>query len=155
MHLWFSYFFVFSTRGICYWSLKYPKYLSLECKCYLCFTWNAIWAYKNALLFWTCRESTCSERPDGSLNASFWCVQVPVRRDSKKAINMAATAKMRTWSCPKRGVFYSWTLFLLVLVGTMDVVVAAPETGLWIVTVVNVSVLLGQESQWITASTGQ
>lgn len=56
---------------------------------------------------------------------------------------MAATAEMmKTWTCPNRGVFYSWTCLLLVLVNAVEVVVAAPETGLWKITVVNVSTLI-------------
>ncbi|XP_029691339.1 transmembrane protein 87A isoform X1 [Takifugu rubripes] len=51
---------------------------------------------------------------------------------------MAATADMmRTWTCPNRGVFYSWSCLLLVFVNAMEVVIAAPETGLWKITVVN------------------
>lgn len=67
---------------------------------------------------------------------------------------MAATAKTRTWTCPNRGVFYSWTVLLLVLVVAVEVGVAAPETGLWKITVVNVSFtrINGKESWWVTVA---
>ncbi|XP_071337081.1 transmembrane protein 87A isoform X2 [Trachinotus anak] len=52
---------------------------------------------------------------------------------------MAAAGRMRTWSCPARGVFYPWGILFVVLLSTVNAVVAAPETGLWIITVVNTS----------------
>ncbi|KAG8000027.1 Transmembrane protein 87A, partial [Nibea albiflora] len=52
---------------------------------------------------------------------------------------MAAADRMRTWSCPTRGVFYPWILVFIVSLSTINVAVAAPETGLWNVTVVNTS----------------
>lgn len=57
--------------------------------------------------------------------------------------NMAATDRMRTWSCRTRGVFYPWILVFIISLTTINVAVAAPETGLWNVTVVNVSIRLG------------
>ncbi|XP_010729001.2 transmembrane protein 87A isoform X2 [Larimichthys crocea] len=53
--------------------------------------------------------------------------------------NMAATDRMRTWSCRTRGVFYPWILVFIISLTTINVAVAAPETGLWNVTVVNTS----------------
>lgn len=64
------------------------------------------------------------------------------RRVLKPTINMAAAVRMRTWSCPTRGVFYSWAVLFVFFISTIKVVVAAPETGLWEITVVNVSILL-------------
>ncbi|XP_029306217.1 LOW QUALITY PROTEIN: transmembrane protein 87A [Cottoperca gobio] len=52
---------------------------------------------------------------------------------------MAAAVRMRTWSCPTRGVFYPWAVLFLVFLSTLNAVVAAPETGLWKITVVNTS----------------
>ncbi|KAM6997954.1 transmembrane protein 87A isoform 1-T1 [Tautogolabrus adspersus] len=52
---------------------------------------------------------------------------------------MAAAVRMGTWSCPTRGLFYPWVVLLVVLLSAMDAVVAAPETGLWKITVVNTS----------------
>ncbi|KAM9344952.1 LOW QUALITY PROTEIN: transmembrane protein 87A [Symphorus nematophorus] len=52
---------------------------------------------------------------------------------------MAAAVRMRTWKCPTRGVFCPWTVLFVVLLSTLDAVVAAPETGLWKLTVVNTS----------------
>ncbi|XP_054455886.1 transmembrane protein 87A [Anoplopoma fimbria] len=52
---------------------------------------------------------------------------------------MAAAVKMRTWSCPTRGVFYPWAVLFFVLLGSINAVAAAPETGLWKITVVNTS----------------
>ncbi|KAM6922409.1 transmembrane protein 87A isoform 2-T2 [Lycodopsis pacificus] len=52
---------------------------------------------------------------------------------------MAAAVRMRTWSCPTRGVFYPWAVLFLVLFSTIHEVNAAPETGLWKITVVNTS----------------
>lgn len=63
---------------------------------------------------------------------------------------MAATAKMmRTWSCPNRAVLYPRTCLLLAFVGALEAVAAAPETGVWNITVVNVSASVGTES-WRT-----
>ncbi|XP_068597332.1 transmembrane protein 87A [Brachionichthys hirsutus] len=47
---------------------------------------------------------------------------------------MAAAGRMRTWSCPSGGVFSSLTIL-----GIINVVVAAPETGLWKLSIVNTS----------------
>ncbi|XP_026165950.1 transmembrane protein 87A isoform X2 [Mastacembelus armatus] len=52
---------------------------------------------------------------------------------------MAATVMMRTWSCPTRRAFYPWTFLLIVLLSIIEAGVAAPETGLWRITVVNIS----------------
>nr|XP_020459733.1 transmembrane protein 87B isoform X2 [Monopterus albus] len=52
---------------------------------------------------------------------------------------MDTAVRMRTWSCPTRGVFYPWALILIVLPSTINTVVAAPETGLWRITVANTS----------------
>nr|XP_046258371.1 transmembrane protein 87A isoform X1 [Scatophagus argus] len=52
---------------------------------------------------------------------------------------MAAADRMRTWSCPKRGVFCSWTVLFVVLLSTINAADAAPETGLWKITLVNSS----------------
>lgn len=62
----------------------------------------------------------------------------------KPTTNMAAAVRMRTWSCPTRGVFHPWAVLFLVLLSTitLNAVVAAPETGLWKITVVNVSISL-------------
>ncbi|XP_055083285.1 transmembrane protein 87A [Periophthalmus magnuspinnatus] len=52
---------------------------------------------------------------------------------------MAAAAKMRTWSCPVRRVLCPWLLLSLVLLSTFKTTCAAPEPGLWKITVVNSS----------------
>ncbi|XP_042358302.1 transmembrane protein 87A isoform X2 [Plectropomus leopardus] len=52
---------------------------------------------------------------------------------------MAAAVRMRTWSCPTRGVFHPWAVLCAVLLSTINAVVAAPETGVWKITVVNTS----------------
>ncbi|XP_035519552.1 transmembrane protein 87A isoform X2 [Morone saxatilis] len=52
---------------------------------------------------------------------------------------MAAAVRMRTWSCPTTGVFYPWAVVFVVLLSTINAVVAAPERGLWKITVVNTS----------------
>ncbi|XP_034408274.1 transmembrane protein 87A isoform X2 [Cyclopterus lumpus] len=52
---------------------------------------------------------------------------------------MAAAVRMRTWSCPTRGVLYLWAVLFLLSLGTIHAVNAAPETGLWQITVVNTS----------------
>ncbi|XP_063731055.1 transmembrane protein 87A [Eleginops maclovinus] len=52
---------------------------------------------------------------------------------------MAAAVRMRTWSCPTSGVFYPWAVLFVALLCTINAVVAAPETGLWKITVVNTS----------------
>ncbi|XP_030011675.1 transmembrane protein 87A isoform X2 [Sphaeramia orbicularis] len=52
---------------------------------------------------------------------------------------MASAVKMRTWSCPARGVMCSWPVSLLFFLNAMNAVIAAPETGLWRITVVNTS----------------
>ncbi|XP_018548550.1 transmembrane protein 87A isoform X2 [Lates calcarifer] len=52
---------------------------------------------------------------------------------------MATAVRMRTWSCPTRGVFCPWGVLFVVLFSTINAVVAAPEPGLWTITVVNTS----------------
>ncbi|XP_069546292.1 transmembrane protein 87A [Brachyistius frenatus] len=52
---------------------------------------------------------------------------------------MAAAARMRTWSCPIRGVFCPRAVSFLLFLLTVNEVIAAPETGLWTITVVNTS----------------
>ncbi|CAJ1067432.1 transmembrane protein 87A-like isoform X2 [Xyrichtys novacula] len=52
---------------------------------------------------------------------------------------MAAAVRMGTWSCPTRGVLYPWGVLVLFLFNTIEAVDAAPETGLWKITVVNTS----------------
>ncbi|GAA6213925.1 transmembrane protein 87B isoform X2 [Lates japonicus] len=52
---------------------------------------------------------------------------------------MATAVSMRTWSCPTRGVFCPWGVLFVVLFSTINAVVAAPEPGLWTITVVNTS----------------
>ncbi|XP_078129261.1 transmembrane protein 87B isoform X1 [Sander vitreus] len=52
---------------------------------------------------------------------------------------MAAAVMMRTWSCPTTGVFYPWAVLCVVLLSTIHAVVAAPETGVWKITIVNTS----------------
>ncbi|XP_028459570.1 transmembrane protein 87A isoform X3 [Perca flavescens] len=52
---------------------------------------------------------------------------------------MAAAVSMRTWSCPTTGVFYPWAVLCVVLLSTINAVVAAPETGVWKITIVNTS----------------
>uniref|UniRef100_M4A9E2 Transmembrane protein 87B n=1 Tax=Xiphophorus maculatus TaxID=8083 RepID=M4A9E2_XIPMA len=50
---------------------------------------------------------------------------------------MAAAVSMRTWSCPSLGVIYPWMVFFTVFLGTVQETAAAPETGLWEISVVN------------------
>ncbi|XP_028279755.1 transmembrane protein 87A isoform X2 [Parambassis ranga] len=52
---------------------------------------------------------------------------------------MAAAVRMRTWSCPTRRVFWLWVVFFIVIFNSVNEAVAAPETGLWKITVVNTS----------------
>ncbi|XP_031158335.1 transmembrane protein 87A isoform X3 [Sander lucioperca] len=52
---------------------------------------------------------------------------------------MAAAVMMRTWSCPTTGVFYPWAVLCVVLLSTINAVVAAPETGVWKIAIVNTS----------------
>ncbi|XP_038593133.1 transmembrane protein 87A isoform X1 [Micropterus salmoides] len=52
---------------------------------------------------------------------------------------MAAAVKMRTWRCPGSGVFHPLAVLFVVLLSAINAVVAAPETGLWKITVVNTS----------------
>ncbi|XP_074502378.1 transmembrane protein 87A isoform X1 [Sebastes fasciatus] len=52
---------------------------------------------------------------------------------------MAAAVRMRTWSCPTTAALYPWTVLFLLLLSTITSVCAAPETGLWEITVVNTS----------------
>lgn len=68
----------------------------------------------------------------------------------KPVANMAAALRMKTWRCPTRGVFSLLAVFFLILVNTVKEATAAPETGLWKVTVVNVSIIL--ETLWRPAA---
>ncbi|XP_034537840.1 transmembrane protein 87A-like isoform X2 [Notolabrus celidotus] len=52
---------------------------------------------------------------------------------------MAAAVRMGTWSCPTTGVFYPWGILVVVLLSTVEAVVAAPEPGLWKLPLVNTS----------------
>uniref|UniRef100_A0A8C6V1G4 Transmembrane protein 87B n=1 Tax=Neogobius melanostomus TaxID=47308 RepID=A0A8C6V1G4_9GOBI len=52
---------------------------------------------------------------------------------------MADAVAMRTWSCPARRVLCSWILLSLVLLNSLNSSCAAPERGVWKVTVVNSS----------------
>ncbi|XP_072292791.1 transmembrane protein 87A isoform X1 [Eucyclogobius newberryi] len=52
---------------------------------------------------------------------------------------MAAASVMRTWSCPVSRVLCQWLLLSLVLLSTLNTSCAAPEPGLWRLTVVNSS----------------
>lgn len=63
----------------------------------------------------------------------------PTRKCSSPLTNMAAAVRMRTWSCPTRRVFWLWLVFFVVILNSVNEAVAAPETGLWKTTVVNVS----------------
>ncbi|XP_076020916.1 transmembrane protein 87A [Genypterus blacodes] len=51
---------------------------------------------------------------------------------------MAAAVRMRTWTCPTT-LFYPWLILSAILLAHVNMVVAAPETGVWTVTVVNMS----------------
>ncbi|XP_017268300.1 transmembrane protein 87A isoform X2 [Kryptolebias marmoratus] len=48
---------------------------------------------------------------------------------------MAAAVRMRMWSCPTRGDLCPWMLVLVVLLCSVNEAGAAPETGLWKITV--------------------
>ncbi|KAF7660612.1 hypothetical protein LDENG_00278900 [Lucifuga dentata] len=50
-----------------------------------------------------------------------------------------AAVRMWTWSCPATGVFYLWVILTAVLLTNTSMVCAAPETGVWKITVVNTS----------------
>ncbi|KAM4600000.1 transmembrane protein 87A isoform 3-T3 [Fundulus diaphanus] len=50
---------------------------------------------------------------------------------------MAAAVRTRTWKRPGSGVFSQWMVFFTVLLGSVHETVAAPETGLWKITIVN------------------
>ncbi|CAK6951687.1 transmembrane protein 87A [Scomber scombrus] len=52
---------------------------------------------------------------------------------------MAAAGRMRTWSCPVRAVFYPRVVLFVLFFNTINAVAAAPEPGLWKITVVNTS----------------
>lgn len=54
---------------------------------------------------------------------------------------MAAAVRMKTWSCPTTGVFYSRTVLFVFLLSAIEAVVAAPEPGVWKITVGNVSIM--------------
>lgn len=56
---------------------------------------------------------------------------------------MATAVRKRTWRCPSGGLFYSSAVLFVLVFSSVEVVVAAPETGIWKITVVNVSFLLG------------
>ncbi|KAM8858809.1 transmembrane protein 87A isoform 2-T2 [Spinachia spinachia] len=50
---------------------------------------------------------------------------------------MAAAVRTGTWSCPTGALLYPGAVLFFVLLSTIDAVDAAPETGLWKMTVVN------------------
>ncbi|XP_059215657.1 transmembrane protein 87A [Centropristis striata] len=52
---------------------------------------------------------------------------------------MAAAVRMRTWICPTRGLFNPWAVLFVVLLIGINEAAAAPEPGLWKITVVNTS----------------
>ncbi|TNN61760.1 Transmembrane protein 87A [Liparis tanakae] len=52
---------------------------------------------------------------------------------------MTAAVRMGTWSCPTRGVLHLWAVLFILSLGTLRAVNAAPETGLWKITVFNTS----------------
>ncbi|XP_029962343.1 transmembrane protein 87A isoform X2 [Salarias fasciatus] len=52
---------------------------------------------------------------------------------------MAAAARMRTWSRPTKGVFCRWAVWFVVLLNVVNAAEAAPEPGLWKITVFNTS----------------
>ncbi|XP_005915491.1 transmembrane protein 87A isoform X3 [Haplochromis burtoni] len=52
---------------------------------------------------------------------------------------MAAAVGMRTWSCPTRGLNCPWMVFSVIILNIINGAVAAPESGLWTITVVNTS----------------
>lgn len=54
---------------------------------------------------------------------------------------MAAAVRMKTCSCPTTGVFYSRTVLFVFLLSAIDAGVAAPEPGVWKITVGNVSIM--------------
>jgi len=62
---------------------------------------------------------------------------------------MAAAVRMGTWSCPTRGVLYLWAVLFILSLGAIHAVNAAPETGLWKITVFNVSIFI-----FLTGNTG-
>lgn len=62
------------------------------------------------------------------------------RRVLSNTTNMAAAVRMRTWSCPKTGVFSPLAIILVVLLSAIDAVSATPEPGLWTISIVNVSI---------------
>nr|XP_004556112.1 transmembrane protein 87A isoform X3 [Maylandia zebra] len=52
---------------------------------------------------------------------------------------MAAAVGMRTSSCPTRGLNCPWMVFSVIILNIINGAVAAPESGLWTITVVNTS----------------
>lgn len=60
--------------------------------------------------------------------------------DAHSRTDMAAAVRTGTWSRPTTAVFYPWAVLFFVLLGAIEAVDAAPETGLWKITVVNVSI---------------
>ncbi|XP_063347328.1 transmembrane protein 87A isoform X2 [Pelmatolapia mariae] len=52
---------------------------------------------------------------------------------------MAAAVGMKTWTCPTRGLNCPWMVFSVIILNIINGAVAAPETGLWKITVVNTS----------------
>ncbi|CAN9499932.1 unnamed protein product [Ophioblennius macclurei] len=52
---------------------------------------------------------------------------------------MAAAVRMGTWSRPTKGVFCRWAVCFVVLLNVANAVEAAPEPGLWKITVFNTS----------------
>lgn len=86
------------------------------------------------------------------LTPTFMKVLERIRRCVRDAFNcrtqrrslqtdMAAAVRMRTWSYPTTGVFYSRTVLFVLLLSTIETVVAAPEPGVWKITVGNVSIV--------------
>ncbi|XP_053730759.1 transmembrane protein 87A [Synchiropus splendidus] len=53
--------------------------------------------------------------------------------------NMAAAVRLWTWSCPLPGLFYQWICIFVLLQSIAKTAVAAPEPGIWKITVVNTS----------------
>lgn len=56
---------------------------------------------------------------------------------------MAAAVRMKTWSCPTTRVFYPRTVLFIFLLSAIEAVVAAPEPGVWKISVGNVSITRG------------
>ncbi|CAG6017491.1 unnamed protein product [Menidia menidia] len=52
---------------------------------------------------------------------------------------MAAATRMRTWSCSTRGALCPWLFVFVIFLNSLSEIVAAPETGVWQIVVVNTS----------------